>query len=222
MVDFTSLKIWSGDDAGGCVACPVSVWVCVYDLRGKSIRKTAHNPLKIPCVPTFWKKPNCAWRWQDRLSSQSPQALWIFPSSGHCLVWCDCGPVYNPGVFPWGRGCVPIWKGGTLRLLICLKSRSFSSLFPRVLKMTCPGALLSLCLRMGAFSWVVFYLWRNIIHHSIQKHTRSPHELYLHRGSNSSQILCGSLEPNGEALCIFSSLSISYSPRSLLGWFTEK
>lgn len=36
VVDFTSLKIWSGDDAGGCVACPVSVWVCVYDLGGKN------------------------------------------------------------------------------------------------------------------------------------------------------------------------------------------
>ena len=134
----------------------VSAGLCVYDLGGKSTRKTTHNHLKILCVSIFWKKPNCAWRWLDHaFLPESPGTL-SFPFIGTlpCLTWLRS--LVQSWSFPWGRGCVPIWKGGKLRVLICLKPRSFCSPFPRVLKMTRPQALLSLCLKTGALSCVVF------------------------------------------------------------------
>ena len=154
-------------------------------------------------------------------SSQSPQVLWVFPSLGHCLVWRDCGPLYNPGVSPGEEGVCPSEREENWEYWFVSSQGAFVVRFHEFWKWHVPKHSYPFALRRVLWAVLCSVLWCDIIHHPIQKRTRSPHMLYLHCGSNSSQILCGSWEPNGESLCIFSSLLhflFSSQPSWMVHW----
>ena len=167
LVDFTCLMIWGGDDGGWCIDCSVFVWVsvslCVWFWTESPHRKATHNPLKIPCIPILWKRPNCLPVWVPRpfeLSLHQDTVLSDVTAVPRTLLTFSLGK--RVCALLKGRETEGIDLSQAKELLQSISTSSEYDMSPST-----PVPFFAL--RLVLWAVLCSVLWCDIIHYSIQK-----------------------------------------------------